>query len=404
LGTSFEGDHALIAEVPGEGYERLLPVTVGQELALGSTGYRLVIEKLGEPYTMPIRTEGFEGLQPTVAVVRVLAPDGSSRQRWIFHPYVQLTQDFVEDPEGGKPRRLPPDGNLVLTYLDASRDRFFIFQEKPDSFDDALFFSRRKGGHTDVQPLRTGRAVELFEMDGHSLDLIVDRFMRSARPQLVGTPVPPAERDREQEGTYSQSLVSVTLRHNGDHDSPWSRQVWLPNVLYMEVPGEGKEPVLVEVPGYGQVELSYGRLRRNLPVMLRMEDFELVTYPGSDLPKDYRSTLKVSDSTGREEILVTRMNHPIVRHGYKFSQSAWDPENQSYTIIGVGNNPGVKLIASGAILTFLGIPFAFYVKPRLKRREAARLQARVVRITPPAEPPREASPEPASSTKERAAL
>jgi hypothetical protein len=402
LATPFEGEHALIAEVPGAGYQELLPVTEGQELTLGRTGYRLVVERLGERYTMPIRTAGFEELQPTVAVVRVVAPDGSSRQRWIFHPYVQLTQDFVDDPDGGRPTRLPPDGNLILTYLDASHDRFFIFQPEPDSFDRAAFLARRAGGKAEVIPLRISQEAELFDMNGHSLNLIINGFMRSAKPELVGVPVPRAERDADQEGTYSQALVGVTITYDEGHGPSWSRRVWLPNVLYMEEPGEGKEPLRVEVPGYGEVELSFGRLRRNLPVSLRMEGFELVTYPGSDLPKDYRSTLLVRDASGREETLVTRMNHPIVRHGYKFSQSAWDPENQAYTIIGVGNNPGVNLIASGAILAFLGIPFAFYVKPRLKRREAARNQAQAARIQAQAGPLHDAAPEPASPKKERA--
>lgn len=77
---------------------------------------------------------------------------------------------------------------------------------------------------------------------------------------------------------------------------------------------------------------------------------------------------------------------------YKFSQSGWDPPtwNQSveavkrgeakapyvrFTILGVGNNPGYHIIFAGGILIFLGIPWAFYVKPWILRRRRDKLAA-----------------------------
>ena len=45
----------------------------------------------------------------------------------------------------------------------------------------------------------------------------------------------------------------------------------------------------------------------------------------------------------------------------------------SFTILGVGNNPGIHVIAFGSILMGVGIPWAFYVKPWLVRREKERL-------------------------------
>lgn len=375
LSTPFEGEHALIAEVPGSGYMQLFPVREGEEITLGATGYRLVVEELGEKYSFPVLTPGFEGVEPTVAVVRIAAPGGSVRQRWIFHPYVQLTQDFTDDSEAGRPRRLAPGDDLILTYLDASHDRFFIFQPDPESFERTLLLARRAGGQAELRPLVLGQGAELIQVNGHSLELIVDRFIRCARPELVGVPVPPAERDPKEEGTYRHALLGVSLLYSDSPGRAWSGRVWLPHVLYAEEAQDGAGPVRVEVPGYGGIELVFGRLRRDLPVSLGMKDFELVTYPGSDIPMDYRSTLLVTDSSGKEEILVTRLNHPVVRSGYKFSQSGWDPENQAFTILGVGNNPGVNLIASGALLTFLGIPFAFYLKPLLKKRETARRRA-----------------------------
>ncbi|MCA9304269.1 MAG: hypothetical protein KC996_09120, partial [Phycisphaerales bacterium] len=54
-----------------------------------------------------------------------------------------------------------------------------------------------------------------------------------------------------------------------------------------------------------------------------------------------------------------------------------DKPRVSFTILGVGNNPGIHLIALGSIFMGIGIPWAFYVKPWLVRREKARIAASV---------------------------
>lgn len=76
---------------------------------------------------------------------------------------------------------------------------------------------------------------------------------------------------------------------------------------------------------------------------------------------------------------------------YKFSQNGWDAQGwrQSeeawrrgelpgpvarFTILGVGNNPGIQAVAVGAVLMIVGIPWAFYVKPWLARRAKRRVQ------------------------------
>ncbi|MEL6796315.1 MAG: hypothetical protein AAFO89_05770, partial [Planctomycetota bacterium] len=45
-----------------------------------------------------------------------------------------------------------------------------------------------------------------------------------------------------------------------------------------------------------------------------------------------------------------------------------------FTILGVGNNPGIHVIALGGVLMGLGIPWAFYVKPWLVKRKKQRIQ------------------------------
>jgi len=76
---------------------------------------------------------------------------------------------------------------------------------------------------------------------------------------------------------------------------------------------------------------------------------------------------------------------------YKFAQAGWDNSNwmqtleaskrgeakepfARFTILGVGNNPGIAIIAGGAVLMALGIPWAFYLKPWLLRRKKKKVQ------------------------------
>ncbi len=81
---------------------------------------------------------------------------------------------------------------------------------------------------------------------------------------------------------------------------------------------------------------------------------------------------------------------------YKFAQAGWDNSNwmqtleaskrgevkepfARFTILGVGNNPGIVIIAAGSILMALGIPWAFYLKPWLLRRKKRLIQEALAR-------------------------
>ena len=81
----------------------------------------------------------------------------------------------------------------------------------------------------------------------------------------------------------------------------------------------------------------------------------------------------------------------IIPNQYKFAQAGWDAagwrESKAlveagkatqpfarFTILGVGNNPGIYVIAAGAIMMSVGIPWAFYVKPAILRYRKKKIQ------------------------------
>jgi hypothetical protein len=99
-----------------------------------------------------------------------------------------------------------------------------------------------------------------------------------------------------------------------------------------------------------------------------------------------------SDDRGLLSNVALRLTSGLNPNQYKLSQAGWDQQGWEqtqtladagtvprpfarFTILQVGNNPGIHVIAFGGILMGIGTPWAFYVKPWLVRREKARLAA-----------------------------
>ena len=74
------------------------------------------------------------------------------------------------------------------------------------------------------------------------------------------------------------------------------------------------------------------------------------------------------------------INAPIEQDGLWFFQSQWDPPGApqfegdvgsaglNYTVLGVANRNGVLVQLAGCCLAVVGMVYAFYIKPILKRR------------------------------------
>ncbi len=95
------------------------------------------------------------------------------------------------------------------------------------------------------------------------------------------------------------------------------------------------------------------------------------TYPGSAKPRDYVCWLEAGGQPGRPAALLEcRMNHPVTIGGMRIYQNAWSgqaasPQQISFT---VASRPGIPAVWAGGILICLALPYAFYVKPVLRRR------------------------------------
>ncbi len=411
---------ALIIEIPRQGgaYRAALPIVPGVKRVISDTGYSVrVKEVLPEP-PFPIITPGYEGATSVVAIVEIEAPEGEDKpaetyDRWVYHRFPEIAQDLLAgvDPASGRPARRDADLGIRVSLVDASMLQVYI-DGRPDGSARAII--RQPGGAVRIiDPIAPGERIENIV---DKIDLrLADRWDHARRFERP-IPVPMEDRRNDRVGTHDEALMGVEV----SLDSGWSRVVWLPFTRYMHIPGLGTERD-VTLPDGRTVRIAFGRLQYPLPdFRLRLVDFEMIAYDHRGAPRDYQSIVRVepnSNNAGFEAYEhVTKLNSPLrapfhwseerswganallrLTSGlnprqFKLSQSGWDQggwtESQklvdqglldrpraNFTILGVGNNPGIHIIALGSFFMAVGIPWAFYVKPWLLRREKARLKA-----------------------------
>lgn len=410
--------HALFVEHPATGFKSVYPVQAGQRVTVGETGYELEVRSLEPGPPFPIITRGYQNATSSVAIVRVTPPqpEGAEKpvafERWVYHRFPEISQDMLDTlNERGMPARRDADAALKITYLDASILQVYLDERPSDGSVRAIV--RMPGGDATVTDgLKPGDPLEVAP----SLRLRLG--LRSDNAAMVEAPiaVPPEEQTKSDVGTHKRATVAVQVGLKSD--PAFSRVIWLPFSQYMGI-GSGTERS-VDLPDGRRVTLAFGRVWHQLPFDLRLTNFHMDPYPHSDTPRDYRSDLIVMSRWGglyQDRARKTSLNEPllvrvpfiprddvpapvnwagrlwsfIIPNQYKFSQAGWDAAGwretkamadagraprpfARFTILGVGNNPGIYVIAAGAVMMSVGIPWAFYVKPAILRYRKKKIQ------------------------------
>ncbi|MEX0744982.1 MAG: hypothetical protein WD118_05220 [Phycisphaeraceae bacterium] len=422
LQARFEGPHGLVVEVPGHDFRAVYGIEPGQRIAVGETGYELTVDEIGD-YNIPFATEGYENATDTRALVEVTTPEGDRFTRLALHRYPERSQDFVpapDDPTAGPMGvRRDVDPAIRLVYLDSTQAHYHLIADGPDA--EVLSAVVRLPG---IAPMWSKLPENRLRVPGGERELIwlyFDRIEPQAARVVEPRPTPKAMRDPANEGTYVDSLLPllVEVDRPAAEGGPWRRLVWMRHMRYPKYPTRAQRPVFVDVPNVGQVRFAFSRRQYQLPFAIALEDFEMEPYPGSQIPLDYTATLLLGDLDAdglmpnppqRERV---HMNHPLsyrtsspaplALRRLKISQTGWDPPEQNdamaeardaqgryinqqrFTILGIGNNVGFYVIATGAVMVILGIPWAFYIKPLLVARQKRRLQREIAKATPQAE-------------------
>lgn len=102
--------------------------------------------------------------------------------------------------------------------------------------------------------------------------------------------------------------------------------------------------------------VTYGSRAETLPFTIRLDDFVLERYPGSNSPSSYKSKVTLTDKEEGVEIpFEIYMNHILKHRGYRFYQSSYDPD-ETGTVLSVNHDPaGMRVTYGGYLLLFLFI-------------------------------------------------
>ncbi|MFN7020326.1 MAG: hypothetical protein ACK4WH_03235 [Phycisphaerales bacterium] len=420
--------HALVVRHPASGFEGVYPVVRGSRVTVGETGYELTVRQLASEPPFPIVTRGYQGASSSVAVVHVKPPAGADGaasepyERWVYHRFPEISQDLIDGT--GQMQRRGADPSLEITYIDASIIQIYFDEGEKTQGGSASVRAlvRLPSGETTVTP-RVDPGGEITVTEGFTLRL-AEMYDDAVRVEFP-VPVPEGQRDSRMIGAHQKAAVAleVTAKIEGQE---WRTTQWVPFTQYLDPSGQGSRAVAL--PDGRAVRVAFGRVRHEFwpPMALSLADFVMTPYPHSQTPRDYRSDLVVMNRWGdgelKQEVRRTSLNEPllvrtpvqprtdlppvlsqvvngigwvfdkIAPNQYKFSQAGWDQEgwmrgvaavergelkrpSARYTILGVGNNPGIYIIAAGAVMMSVGIPWAFYVKPLIMRSRKRRIQA-----------------------------
>jgi hypothetical protein len=424
--------HALVVEVPvangHPAYSGVIPAELNKDVKLGESGYTLRVVQLAPQPPFPLVTPGYKGGQSSLAIVRITTPDGKGFDRWVYHRFPEITQDLLDEKnERGMPKRRDADPAIRVSYIDASKLQVYVdeqppatpSQEKsegiPDLASRTRILIRTPGGAARLlPPIGADGVAELFPGLRFSL------LGGWAHAEAIETPRLVPLKQGSTPGLHEQAMLAIEVRARDG----FSRVVWLPFAKYMGL--DATRQRRIELPDGRAIEIAFARLAHELPgFVVQLMDFEMISYEHTNQPRDYQSTLRVVPTHGsagpsafEPYTHVAKLNAPLQApfmwrddrswlfnawgtfvsrldpNQFKFSQAGWDAEgwNQTlqmvdakqiprpfvrFTILGVGNNPGIHIIALGGILMSVGIPWAFYLKPWLVRRKKRRLQLQV---------------------------
>jgi cytochrome c biogenesis protein ResB len=120
-------------------------------------------------------------------------------------------------------------------------------------------------------------------------------------------------------------------------------------------------------------ELVFRFKRTYHPFTLTLLKFSHDKYPGTEIPKNFSSRVRVKSDDGRDdrEVLIY-MNNPLRHGGFTFYQAGFEP-NDKVTVLQVVGNPGWLLPYIACIMMGLGliIQFGQSLRGFIRKRSAA---------------------------------
>ena len=323
----------------------------------------------------------------SVAIVQLRTPAGLFR-RWVFSE-PSLTRDVTEaDAADAHGTPVLRDPSIEVGYAPGSGIGSIVLVHGPE--DGRLRVVTAFGARSTVYECKERETVPL---EGNIL-LRVEDFLE--RGVLVSKPlvIPYEQRERDAMEIFSQ--VRITAPGVDPRWIQFNRWVFDgPDRVLRRSP---YEPHVMKLADGREVELLFSRQRLPLETKISLEEFVLTAHVGGftgrqGTIRDYTSRLRFKDE-GDAEWSAPRqvsVNDPIEHDGYWYFQSQWDPPDTSeasgntpslglnYTVLGVGNRNGVYTQLLGCCIAVIGMIYAFYIKPVIKRRRQDEVLAGLAR-------------------------
>jgi hypothetical protein len=340
------------------------------------TGYSYRVQFLQDGLRLP------SGEVISVAVVEINSPDRTF-VRWVCDD-PDKTRDLPDsnDPEAAHGEALEMDAGIDMQYLPGAHPAAVTIVGGPGESDLRLVLATG-GAEPKVRELAVGQPIEL----GAGITLTVTEF--AARTSMETRPaiVPRAQRDRDFRAQLA--MIQVELPGASGVDSYWLPFHHWPIRDPSRALRSAYRPTEVLLGDGRRVELMFSRQRRRLPNAAVLEDFVMDTHIGGFTGQNlsvlnWTSEVRFRDGDGWSEIEHVSVNDPRENGGYWYFQAQWDPPDPqsgygglNFTVLGTGNRHGVNVMLLGCCLSVLGMIYAFYVKPVIKRRRQQAVYAEV---------------------------
>lgn len=290
----------------------------------------------------------------------------------------------VADASDGAHGMVPPDATILTEYTPALLAPVTLAAGPAPIGLKALL---NTGGSVREVALKPGEKVTINEQ----LSMTVREWSPTGRVEERPAIAPKNQRDADIERAFLLSMVKVEITRAGKTVSRW-----LPYHRYSFVDDGHADasmgrfmPETVRFEDGAEIELLFSRESMPLPQRVALHDFHITSHVGGFEPgrmgsiRDWTSVLAFEDPAAPGGWTISKdmsTNDPVSYRGLWYFQSFWDaprmPRMQgdpgsnglNYTGVGIGNREGVYTQLAGCCLSVIGMIYAFYYKPILRRR------------------------------------
>jgi len=275
--------------------------------------------------------------------------------------YILHAEKRIEYKPGGKPfvHMITASGQQkIITSGEkiASGDVFMFFSDSDQDsiFSDLVILNDKNGAVTFIAPypvIRTSMDEGITDtLEANQKHLFVPFMLHNFHniPFVLRNYLPEGQiiaKPATEQDTYLPSAVKVDVDIDGVHDIlfAWGKKEQVATFTSGSIHGV-------------KIGIRYGAIRKELPFALKLKDFIIQRYPGSQSPSWFESNVQLLDQQKgivREERIY--MNHVLKYRGYRFYQSSYDTDEKG-TVLSLNRDGfGTAVTYTGYLLLALGM-------------------------------------------------